>query len=210
MGIFTTGVSQNNVFKYNNAKISDKQIVDAIISNNDTVIGQIYNDYHIRIKKMVYTFRNTALNPDDIFQEGLSRVIFNIREGKFRGDSSFYTYLNSVCYNVCLKELKNRNIPLEHIKESPEENDETQFELLDKILEIRKLLDQKCRGVIDLRFALDNKQASNEQLKCLSFDEIADKLGIAADNARQRFKRCMDKLKQLIAKNNDINELLMS
>ena len=210
MKIFSSNVSQNNASKYNNAEIKDKQIVDAIISNNDAVIGQIYNDYHTRIKKMVYTFRNTALNPDDIFQEGLSRVVFNIREGKFRGDSSFYTYLNSVCYNVCLKELKNRNIPFEHINETPEQNDEKQFELLDKILEIRTLLDLKCRAIIDLRFALENNQASPEQLKCLSFDEIAGTLGIAADNARQRFKRCMDKLKQLIAKNNEINELLMS
>ena len=43
---------------------------------------------------------------EDIYQDGFTIAVVNIRNGKFRGESSFSTYLNSICRNICLKKLK--------------------------------------------------------------------------------------------------------
>lgn len=208
MALFLSNLSQNKSEKYNKEENSENYIIESILNYNDDVIRFIYRDYFLKIKKMVYTFRNTMLNPEDIFQEGLTRVVFNIREGKFRGESSFYTYLNSICYRVCLKELKNKTLYSESPIELPFQEEENQINIIERILLIRNKLELKCRQIIDLRFALTSEIIQEEVLKCKSHEEIAEELAITPDNARQRLKRCMDKLKQLVNNDNEITEQL--
>jgi len=149
---------------------------------------------------MVFTFRNTTLDPDDIFQEGLTRAILNIREGRFRGESSFLTYLNGICRNICLKELSHQQHDPIGTRDFSIENEGIDFEALEKLLQIRAQMEDKCRTIIDLRFGL----GENESPKGASFDEIAANLDLTTENARQRFKRCMDKLREFV---NDDSEL---
>jgi RNA polymerase sigma factor (sigma-70 family) len=194
MTLFLSNVSQNKSDKYNKEENSENYIVESIIKYDDHVIRLIYKEYFLKIKKMVYTFRNTMLNPEDIFQEGLT--------------SSFYTYLNSVCYRVCLKELKNKTLYSESAVEIPFQEEEDQMEIIERVLLIRNQLELKCRQIIDLRFALTSQIIQDEVLKCKSHEEIAEELAITPDNARQRLKRCMDKLKQLVYNDNEITEQL--
>lgn len=127
---------------------------------------------------MVFTFKNTALDPEDIFQEGLTRAVINIREGKFRCESSFFTYLSNICRNICLKEMskmKGRNIELK--ADSPDEN-ETNFEAINLLLKIRKRLNDSCREILDMRFDLIEANEVNLSTPsyCRSFEEIAELL----------------------------------
>ena len=155
---------------------------------------------------MVYTFRNTTLDPDDIFQEGLTRAIINIREGRFRGESSFLTYLNSICRNICLKELSRKQSGLIGARDIIVENNLADFEALDQLFKIRNQLDEKCRTIIDLRFGLETEGTG----KSKAFEEIAAELGLSPDNARQRFKRCLDKLREFVRGNLELKEMLFS
>jgi RNA polymerase sigma factor (sigma-70 family) len=166
--------------------------------------------YFTKIKLMVFTFKHTALYPEDIFQEGLTRAVVSIREGKFRGECSFYTYLNSICRNICLKELNQMKGRREEIEQEFADEDESNFEAITLLLEIRKQLNGGCREILDLRFDL-NEQESEIQTAptgCRSFDEIAAILDLTAANARQRFKRCFDKLRELVMNEPDLNEYL--
>jgi RNA polymerase sigma factor (sigma-70 family) len=200
MKIIPFQVSHSFKSRYNRANITDESIISGILLHDDAVIGAVYKEYHQKIKKMVYTFRNTALDPDDVFQEGLTRAIFNIRESRFRGESSFLTYLNSICRNICLKELdRKHSVPIDR-QEFPIENDSYDFDALNQLLEVRNQLEEKCRTIIDLRFGMDDKETE----KAPSFEEIAETLSLSPDNARQRFKRCLDKLRELV---NNIPEL---
>ena len=58
-------------------------------------------------------------------------------------------------------------------------------------------MDESCRKIIDLRFGIDQQQEENRN-KYMKFDEIARILEIKVDNARQRFKRCLEKLRKEI------------
>jgi RNA polymerase sigma factor (sigma-70 family) len=200
MKIIPFHVSHSSKARYNRANITDESIISGILQHDDAIIGNVYKEYHQKIKKMVYTFRNTALDPDDVFQEGLTRAIINIREGRFRGESSFLTYLNSICRNICLKELSHKHSDPIGNKDFSAENNPVDFEILDQLLQIRNRLEEKCRTIIDLRFGMDDKVVE----KAPSFEEIADNLSLSPDNARQRFKRCLDKLRELV---NNIPEL---
>ena len=159
---------------------------------------------------MVFTFKHTALYPEDIFQEGLTRAVINIREGKFRGESSFYTYLNSICRNICLKELNQMKGRNDELKEEVADENETNFETIALLLNIRKRLNGVCRDILDLRFDLNEQEdgPQTEPTGCRSFEEIAGMLDLTAANARQRFKRCFDKLRELVMNEPDLNEYI--
>lgn len=201
MKIFSSSMSHFKSDPYQKANISDEQIIHGIINYDDLIIRSIYKEYYQRIKKMIYTFKNITLDPDDIFQEGLTRAIINIREGRFRGESSFLTYLNSICRNICLKDLSRKRTESIENQQLNEEEKSIDFEFLDEILQIRNQLEEKCKTIIDLRFGLNEKHP----IKDLSFDEIATFLGLTTDNARQRFKRCLDKLREFV-KNSKLTE----
>jgi len=58
-------------------------------------------------------------------------------------------------------------------------------------------LDKLCIEIIDLRMGLNSKK-SNDGYKSLRFNEIAKLLNISHDNARQKFTRCLKKLKDFV------------
>jgi RNA polymerase sigma factor (sigma-70 family) len=157
---------------------------------------------------MVWSFRNTVLQPEDIFQEGLTRVVINIQNGKFRGESSFLTYLNSVCRNVCLKELaKQQHTELSRDVEMEEESEN--FELIHALLTLKNRLEEKCKNIIDIRFNLNNSANSlNEEHlnKSIPFEDVARQLNLSAANARQRFKRCLNKLREYVMNDPEIKD----
>lgn len=156
---------------------------------------------------MVQGFRNIMLEPEDIFQEGLTRAILNVRNGNYKGDSTFSTYLYGICRNLCLKEY-NRKKPLltDSYQDLREEEEMDHFELLQMISKTKQKLSEECKKILDLRFGLGENIDSEEGMR---FDDIATNLGINAANARQRFKRCLDKIKTLLYENPLFHELLI-
>lgn len=187
------------------SQISDNEvdIVSGIEKNDNRVISAAYVQNFDKVKKMVYLFRNARLDPEDIFQDGFTLAIMNIQQGKFRSESSFSTYLIAICRNLCLKQLTKLNKIT--YGESIEMVDEVQdLTLFQEMIKFKMQLGEKCKEVIDLRFALGvhyNKQSPN---KCLSFDEIAYHLKITTVSARQRFKRCIDKLRELVMESSEL------
>ncbi len=180
---------------------SDEDIISGITNNQNWAVTVIYKTQYTSIKRMVYSFRNTRLEPEDIFQEGLTWTILNIRAGKFRGESSLATYLNGICRNICLKLLAKPDpvIPEENMETEEPEND-NYYELLALINEIKRQMGNNCREIINLRFKQSEeiRETTPADNKLHGFDEIAQKLDITVENARQRFKRCLDQLREMI------------
>jgi RNA polymerase sigma factor (sigma-70 family) len=190
---------------YHSLETPDDLIIEGILQNSNQIIAEVYHQNFTKIKKMIWTFKNMTLEPEDIFQEGFTRAILNIRAGRFRGESSFATYLNGICRNICLKQLSKKGFSQPELY--PEQNEEeNHFEKLKILLQVKEQLNEKCKNIIDLRFSLNESGDTGEPDKCLSFDEIADRLQLSAVNARQRFKRCLDKLRELISSSPDLSE----
>lgn len=155
---------------------------------------------------MVLGFKNLQLDAEDIFQEGLTRAVINIRKGEFKGESSFSTYLYGICRNLCLKEY-NRNKPYltNTFRENKEEDAKPDhFDLLQLVLHVKQHLNDECRTLFNLRFGLGDGHPVETGMR---FEEIARKLGINASSARQKFKRCLDKLKGQLEKHPLFHEL---
>lgn len=189
----------------------DQDRIAGIKKNDDRALESLYQSEFNSIKKMVFAFHNVSLDPEDVFQEGLTRLIINVQSGRFRGDSALSTYLNSICRNICLKKLSRKdNVSLEDGIPEPVQDENHFFEILEFVGRLKNEMDEKCRTVIDLRFRQFEQEINTQAInKLMGFEEIAHQLNISADNARQRFKRCLDQLRKRVLSHPDyqtINE----
>ena len=206
-------MSQSSLLRYNKEKYNETEILNGIFNNNDPMIRYIYRSYFPGIKSMVGAFHNLSLDAEDVFQEGLTRAVINVREQKFNGTSTFYTYLTSICRNVCLKELK-RPVNIHEVDNNSIETEGSETiseDLISCMTAIKSKMDDACKQIIDLRFGLlQNGEFKNEKVDAFEntrFEEIAKQLNIEADNARQRFRRCMEKFKMVLSKDPEWREL---
>lgn len=188
----------SHLFKVATQKpIYNLPLIAEIQLNNQKTIANVYNLNKDKVRKLVWSFKNLSLDADDIYQEGFSFAIFNIQEGKFRSESNFSTYLMAICRNLCLKQLsKNQTMELTEHHDVIEETHE--YDLLNELIKYKLELGDKCREILDLRFAMGNSVSHAAPNKCLSFEDIATELNITQVSARQRFKRCLDKLKEFV------------
>lgn len=197
-------LSHLSIFGYNKQKPSEQAILNGVKNNDDTMYRFIYKNYFPGIRTMVLGFRSLALDAEDIFQDGLEIASRNVMEGRFKGESAFSTYLSGICRNICRKQLE-RADKLRAAAENAEAGDDSTSateELIDRITLLKEKMDEKCRQIIDLRFGLgrpdgikSNEPGENHSVK---FEDIAVVLGIEADNARQRFRRCIEKLREAV------------
>ena len=202
---------------YNKQKYTDAEIIFGIIHNNNKMIAYIYKSYFPGIKALVYSFHSLVLDPDDVFQDGLVAATRNITENKFGGNSSFNTYLSSICRNICLKQMERAN-KMQLVSTEPpemeemEESEPDKEELIHRLTILKDKMEDKCREIIDLRFGLTIDNISSSAIldsdTNIKFDQIAKVLNIEADNARQRFKRCFEKLKEAVLNDKTWNEIL--
>lgn len=188
-------------------RVEESDTIESILRNDQKVIANLYYHNQMKVKKMVWAFKNLSLDPYDIYEEGFPLAVFNVREGKFCSDSSFSTYLVGMCRILCLKQLSKAGTDVE-LTENYDLVDEMQeHDLLTQLIQFKQKLSDKCREVIDLRFTMGeviNKQTPN---KCLSFDEIAENLDISLVSARQRFIR-LDRLSELVIESPELKHYL--
>ncbi len=145
---------------------------------------------------MANQYPKMIFEAEDVLQEGMARMIMNVRSGKFLGKSSIHSYLYSICKNICFKQYAGETFVTfdESTPDLAEENNSEYFDLLQLILTAKQKLDEKCLEIIDLRFRLtDLIERSNSKAKLMEFEQIAQLIEIKADNARQRFSRCLEK-----------------
>jgi len=191
---------------YNMHKYTEEEILDGLKNNNDKVIRYIYKSYFPGIKSMVYGFRSLVLDAEDVFHEGLLIAIGNVQKNSFRGESSFKTYLTAICRNFCIKQMKQSLNFQEKSGEQPEviEKESNQEELITRMIWMKNnMVDEKCRQIIELRFGFATNYPGvslmQDSESNVRFEEIAKTLNIEANNARKRFQRCLEKLREIVS-----------
>jgi len=173
------------------------ELVMGLKNGDPKIIKRIYHDNFGKIKAMVINFSNMDLDAEDVFQDGLTIALINIKKGKFNGESLLSTYIYGICRNICLKEYhKNKKVFAYDKIEIADETEEIDSYLeIKTMLQIKTKLKKDCQKIIDLRFGIGIEKPSKNETR---FESIARKLGIQADNARQKFRRCFKRLQELM------------
>ena len=137
------------------------------------------------ITKICYYF---ASDPDE-FKDLRQEVFYNIWKGmdKFRHDAKLSTWIYRISFNTCIsfqrKEKKIEKIPINSIKELPDENrDLGKLEKYNAMLSLIRKLRYDERALILM------------WLDEMSYDEIASLTGIKRNTVAIKLKRIKEKL----------------
>ena len=142
---------------------TDKKLVEDILhggSARQKAIKEIYLWQDLRGKVISFVRQNNGNEADgqDVYQEGIIVLDRNIREKKYRGDSTLSLYLFASCRFIWMNQLrKNQRLNLEAdattMDRPTEETPEFTFIAKEKRAILKQLLSQlgeKCQKILEM------------------------------------------------------------
>lgn len=194
----------------NVAIYTDEELLKSIAdggSSRQRAIRHIYKDKSLESKVIRFVQNNSGNFQDgqDIFHEGIIVLDRNVRDDKFRGETTINGYLYSICRFLWMNQIRKKakvdltedNSRLDDVEESTPEiayMDEERKRILNQI--IAKLND-RCRKILEL-WKLS-----------YSMEEIAKELDFSsAAMARKNKYRCHKALMALLDEHPELTQIL--
>jgi len=176
-------------------KSQDYEIILEVLSGNRNAYAEIVRRYEEQVRRYCVTLLSDPASGEDAAQEVFIKAYQAL--GKFRGNSSFSTWLYRIAANHCTDAIRKRARRKEESWEKLLEDqgdkierlftvstnetlDREQSELVEKLF---SQLPEKSREVLTLR-----------ELQGLSYQEIADALQCTLDAVKARLKRARQEL----------------
>ena len=88
--------------------IDDRELVKRFKKGNESAFTGIVNRYQRRLLQIAKLMLNDEDDAMDITQEAFVKAYFNLKS--FREDSSLYTWLYRIVYNLCISHLRRKKI----------------------------------------------------------------------------------------------------
>lgn len=176
-----------------NDKVSDSDLVAASRKGDRDAYRTLVERYHKRVFSLAFEIMQSREDAEDVTQEAFVKAYLSLRH--FKGDSTFYTWLYRIAYNMAI-DLRRKHQRRGYRESAEYQDDRTgednaapissdrftsQFDTMmrkeeqDKIRVAMAGLSEDHRTVIVLR-----------EVDGLSYDEIADMLGISKGTVMSR------------------------
>ncbi len=190
-------------------RISDAKIVEYLNEGGrkeSRAIQQVLDLNRSKISSYVLNNSGNSSDAETVLVEGVTELVFNVRKGKFRGDSSIGTYLFAICRSLWLKSLKKNKrytdddeiIHLEDSADSPLQLFNEQ-QIKSEVSFLLSSLGEACKKVLEL------------WSQHYSMHDISGQLGYKnAQIAMNKKNKCLTKLKGIVKDNKSHRELLLS
>ncbi len=88
---------------------TDFEIIEGFRKTDNSVLSYVYSNYFRIVETFILNSGGKSEDVKDIFQDGLSTIYTKAKDPDFKYNCAFGTYLFSVCKNLWLWELRNRN-----------------------------------------------------------------------------------------------------
>jgi RNA polymerase sigma-70 factor (ECF subfamily) len=178
--------------KYN--KLSDEELVQAIVSSNDTLLFAILYDRYARV---VYNkcvgFSKSNDEAEDLTQDIFLKLF--VKLSSFRGKSKFSTWLYAFTYNHCVNYV-NRNTAKKIEKKSVDATNiqDTGYTIEDSDADINKLKVSKLKEALELISPEERMILLLKYQDGLSIKELTGILNVGESAVKMRIKRAKEKL----------------
>ena len=187
-----------------NITANDRQLLKGLSNGMQEALDVIYERVFPLVK--AYICRNSGTDQDaqDVFQDGLMAVYYNLLDNDFELTCSARTYIYAVCRNLWLKELRSRKIYHEELNEEQlyidQEEVEDTCQRMERYTLYRKYfkqLGEKCQQI--LRYYMQG----------LDMKSIAKKMGTMSVNyTRKRKHLCKQSLIEQIKGDSQYQKLV--
>ena len=175
---------------------NDQIIINQIIQGDTKAFSELVNRY----KDLVYTLALRMLKnreeAEEVSQDTFIKVYKSLQ--KFKGDSKFSTWIYKVAYNSCLDRIKKNkkylnDVEINEFTEHQVKTVDNAFEAL--VEEERNRMIQECLNLLpsDDSFLLTLYYFEEQSL-----DEIANIVGLSANNVKVKLFRSRKKLTTIL------------
>ncbi|MBS1913115.1 MAG: RNA polymerase sigma factor [Bacteroidetes bacterium] len=179
------------------AVLPDADLVLASINGSTPAFDELVERYRIKVLRLVTSMLGASVDCEDVAQDIFVKVYLSLN--KFRGDSSFSTYLYTVTTNRCRDELRRAKLrkffsfdewfagggESEHTQENGQRLDGE--EQRDAMRRAMKRLPVQTQMLLHLR-----------EVEELSYKELADVFGVEIGTIKSRLARARDRLREEI------------
>lgn len=178
----------------NHNKMSDEDLVRAIVSSNDTMLFEIlYDRYSQVVYNKCFSFAKNRYEAEDLTQDVFLKLFVKLRS--FKGNSKFSTWLYAFTYNHCVNYV-NRNTA-KKIERKSVDSEVLETRLYDPQTDDQDITQLQ---VDKLKEALENVSPDEKMILLLKYQdglsikELSNSLEIGESAVKMRLKRAKEKL----------------
>lgn len=188
-----------------NSQITDRELVNSFIEGNTSSIEHLIQRHKGKVFTYITMYMRDRSLAEDIFQETFLKVINSLREGKYRDDGRFLSWVMRIAHNLIIDHfrrerqnsvLSNDNYEgdLFNSRHLSEANIEDNLVYNQIIEDVRSLLDElpdDQREVVMLRHYAG-----------LSFREIAEQTNVSINTALGRMRYALINIRKMMEEKN--------
>lgn len=189
-------------------------VIKAVLDGDINAYELLVKEYEKNVYNLALRMVGNSEDAADMSQEAFIKAYNSLTS--FRGDSKFSVWLYRIVSNVCLDYLRSRG-RRQTVSLSAENDDgeDVEIDIADETQSPERLLDRRLtrdavrRGLAAL--PPEHRQILLlREIQGLSYDEIADALGIEAGTVKSRIFRARKKLCAFLIKDGNIPEFVSS
>ena len=189
-------------------------VIQAVLDGDVNAYELLVKEYEKNVYNLALRMVGNSEDAADMSQEAFIKAYNSLTS--FRGDSKFSVWLYRIVSNVCLDYLRSRG-RRQTVSLSAENDDgeDVEIDIADETQSPERLLDRRLtrdavrRGLAAL--PPEHRQILLlREIQGLSYDEIADALGIEAGTVKSRIFRARKKLCAFLIKDGTIPEFVSS
>jgi len=189
-------------------------VISRILAGDVNAFEELVLAYEKNVYNLALRMTGNQEDAADMAQEAFIKA-FNSLEN-FRGDSKFSVWLYRIVSNVCLDFLRKRNRrPTVSLSVEDDGGDDVQLDLPDESQSPDVILQQKMtreavRRGLELLPEEHRQILLLREIQGLSYDEIAQVLGLEAGTVKSRIFRARKKLCAFLLKDGNIPDFVSS
>ena len=189
-------------------------VIQAVLDGDVNASEALVKEYEKNVYNLALRMTGNSEDAADMAQEAFIKAYNSLTA--FRGDSKFSVWLYRIVSNVCLDFLRSRSRK-QTVSLSTENDDgeEVELDIADETHSPEQLLDRSLtrdavrRGLAAL--PPDHREILLlREIQGLSYEEIADVLGLEAGTVKSRIFRARKKLCSFLIKDGNIPEFVSS
>ena len=183
---------------------TDAQLVSDYIKGNEKSLGSLIHKHKSKIYNFIFSKVFDRDNAEDIFQETFIKVIKTLKNGTYREEGKFLSWVMRISHNLIIDFFRKSNrIP--KFEASSEDYDIFQFikdssPNAENILINQQIVNDLQKLILEL--PEDQKEVLNMRLyRDMSFKEIAEYSGVSINTALGRMRYAILNLRKMVDEN---------
>ncbi len=189
-------------------------VIQAVLDGDVNAYEALVKEYEKNVYNLALRMTGNSEDAYDMSQEAFIKAYNSLNA--FRGDSKFSVWLYRIVSNVCLDFLRSKNRrPTVSLSVENDDGEEVELDIADEssspelVLERGLTRDAVRRGLAALPD--DHREILLlREIQGLSYDEIAEVLGLEAGTVKSRIFRARKKLCSFLLKDGNIPDFVSS